>query len=53
MNILKIRTNSVPLQGLGVVLLLMFTGFLFAQNYPSGKSILDKVDTICRRNHVF
>ena len=44
MNILKIRTNSVPLQGLGVVLLLMFTGFLSAQNYPSGKSILDKVD---------
>jgi outer membrane lipoprotein-sorting protein len=44
MNVIKIRTNSVPHQGLGVVLLLLFSGFSFAQNYPSGKSILDKVD---------
>ena len=44
MNTFKKRTNSVPLQGLGVVLLLLLPIFLFAQNYPSGKSILDKVD---------
>ncbi len=43
MNTLKTRTNSVPLQGLGVVLLLLVTSFSFAQN-PTGKSILDKVD---------
>ena len=43
MNTLKIRTNSVPLQGLGVLFLLFLSITSFAQN-PSGKSILDKVD---------
>ncbi|MDD4992094.1 MAG: outer membrane lipoprotein-sorting protein [Paludibacter sp.] len=44
MNTLKIRTNLVPLQGLGVLFLLFLSLSAFAQNYPSGKSILDKVD---------
>ncbi|HLP04106.1 MAG TPA: outer membrane lipoprotein-sorting protein [Paludibacter sp.] len=42
-NLLRIGGNLVALQGLGVVLLLV-PAFAFAQNYPSGKSVLDKVD---------
>jgi len=44
MNTFKKRTNSVPLQGLGVILLLLLPIVAFAQSYPSGKTILDKVD---------
>src|ERR1035437_8499357 len=36
--------NYLPFRGKGVLFLLSFSLFSFAQNYPSGKTILDKVD---------
>lgn len=44
----KINMNNLhsfsPSGGWGGVILLFWSVFVFAQNYPSGKSILDKVD---------
>ena len=36
--------SLIPLQGLGVLIFLLLSIGLSAQNYPSGKTILDKVD---------
>ncbi|NCB69611.1 MAG: outer membrane lipoprotein-sorting protein [Bacteroidia bacterium] len=43
MNSIK-NLISLPFRGQGVLFLLIFSFSLSAQNYPSGKSILDKVD---------
>lgn len=43
MNSIK-NLISLPFRGQGVLFLLLFSFSLSAQNYPSGKSILDKVD---------
>lgn len=43
-SLLGFKNCLVPLQGLGVFLLLLMPALIFAQNYPTGKSVLDKVD---------
>ena len=43
MNSIK-NLISLPFRGQGVLFLLLFSFTISAQNYPSGKSILDKVD---------
>lgn len=41
---LELRGFSIPLQGLGVFIFILLSIGLSAQNFPSGKTILDKVD---------
>jgi outer membrane lipoprotein-sorting protein len=42
-NLIKLHSFS-PSGGWGAFILLFLSGFIFAQNYPSGKTILNKVD---------